>query len=50
MSSDVDLHGVVPAADADACRDPLLYDIVVEDPPEIMRRNPTTAPVANYPS
>jgi len=50
MSSDVDLHGVEPAADADARRDLLLYDISVEIPPEIMRRNLTSAPAANYPS
>jgi len=50
MSSDVDLHGVAPAADADARRDLLHYDIAVENPPEIMRRNPTTARAAKYPS
>jgi len=50
MSSNVDLHGVEPAADADARRDLLLYDIAVENPPEIMRRNPATAPTANFPA
>jgi len=49
MSSDVDLHGVASAADANACRDLLLYDIAVEIPPEIMRRILTSAPAANYP-
>jgi hypothetical protein len=44
MYSDVDLHG------AAARHDLLRYDIAVEIPPEIMRRNPTTAPAANYPS
>jgi len=48
MYSDVDLHGVAPAAEADARRDLLLYDIAVENPPEIMRRDPTTAPAADY--
>jgi len=49
MSSVVDLHGIEPAADSDGRHELQLYDIVVENPPEIMRRNPTTAPAANYP-
>jgi hypothetical protein len=42
-------HGVEPITDTGVCRDLLLYDIKVQNPPELGRRNAATTPTGATP-